>query len=470
MITHRKLSSLGLAALLLAGSAQAGADPFDVDRSIPPPLTATPGPEATALPCPAGPPQGPVTLLVAVNSALCQHPQTREQWANARAQAAQVGVAQAAWLPGLNGTVGASRIRSGTTDDRYNQRSLGLTANWLLYDFGARDAALENARQLLHAANATRDATVQSLFLAAAQSYFQAQATRSAVTAATLAEKAAAESLKAAETRYAVGTATPADRLQARTALAQARLARIQAEGNARNAVGVLANAMGLDAHFPLRLAEDAVAPPPRDFEADLNQLIAEARARRPDLMAAQAQHRAAQAAADNARASGRPSLSLGAAGSRQWAGGDASTSANIGLTLSVPLFTGYATAYRVRAAEAQADSRAAAAERIGQQVALDVWRAYQSLLTAGQSVRTSEELLASATQSEQVAAGRYQAGVGNILDLLNAQTALANARQQRIQALFDWQSARATLAQALGQLDFDTIKGDPASAQPAAR
>ena len=76
------------------------------------------------------------------------------------------------------------------------------------------------------------------------------------------------------------------------------------------------------------------------------------------------------------------------------------------------------------------------------------------NLATATQSVKTAEDLLESATQSERVAAGRYRAGVGNILDLLTAQVALANARQSRIQAGTNWYVSRASLAQAMGALD----------------
>ena len=73
---------------------------------------------------------------------------------------------------------------------------------------------------------------------------------------------------------------------------------------------------------------------------------------------------------------------------------------------------------------------------------------------SASQTVRTSADLLASAEHSERVALGRYKAGVGTILDLLNAQSALANARLQRIQAMLDWHVSRATLARSIGTLD----------------
>jgi outer membrane protein TolC len=62
---------------------------------------------------------------------------------------------------------------------------------------------------------------------------------------------------------------------------------------------------------------------------------------------------------------------------------------------------------------------------------------------------------------------GRYKAGVGNILDSINAQSALASARQQQIQANLNWNIARATLAQSIGGLDNAMIQSLPAGKSP---
>ena len=69
--------------------------------------------------------------------------------------------------------------------------------------------------------------------------------------------------------------------------------------------------------------------------------------------------------------------------------------------------------------------------------------------------------------QSERVALGRYKAGVGTILDLLNAQSALASARLQRIQAMLDWNVSRAALAKAVGTLDSSLLNPDAAPRSP---
>lgn len=408
-------------------------------------------PCATALPATA------LTAIEAVDLALCNHPQTREVWASARVQAALVGIARAGWLPNLDGS--ASTTRYQYDDASYNRRAAALSLSWLLVDFGQRSANVENAQQLLAAAAATQDATVQSLFLAALQTYYSAQATQAAVVSAVEAERSARESFLAADARYNVGVATPADRLQAQTALSQATLNRIRAEGEARNALGALANALGFAAQQTIVLAAMPAMPAELAFQKEIDALIAEAQLRRPDLKAAEAQLKAAEASVDLARAQGRPTVSLAAGPSWQNSAGVVTQGGSIGLTLNVPIFSGFDTTYRVRSAAAQADVRAAQRDRIKNQIALDVWKAYQSLTTATQSLKTSADLVASAEQSERVALGRYKAGVGTVLDLLVAQSALASARLQRIQAQLDWNVYRATLAQSMGALDYTLLQ-----------
>ena len=453
--------------LTLASAPVLAADPFGNLAAVPPVsgLAAAPTP---CLPTDFGQPLG---LAEVVDSALCHNPQTRQVWANARVQAAQVGVAQAAFLPGLSADASVSRLRNEAVRGAaaYTQRSAGVDLSYVLFDFGARAASLENARQLFAAASHTRDATLQSVFLAAVQAFFQRQAAGAALEASRLSEKSALESLNAAEARYQVGAATPADRLQARTAHAQAVLNRIGAEGGVKTAQGALANVLGVDPTRPLALAPLPAAAPGAGFEADVARLIEEARAKRPDLAAAEAQHRAARANVDAAKAAHLPTLSLGMGVGRSRIAGDPGyDSSSIGLTLTIPLFSGFSTSYKVHAAEAQAEAQAARREQVRLQVALEVWNAYANLATATQSVKTAEELLESASQSERVAAGRYRAGVGSILDLLTAQAALAGARQSRIQAGTNWYVSRASLAQAMGALDAGLLTSLSPSSPPA--
>lgn len=409
----------------------------------------------------------PLALADVVVRALCSNPQTSQAWATARFQAAQVGVSNAAYRPSVNAVAGASlnnasgSLTGADTNERRENASLSLS--YLLYDFGARAANLENARQVLGAANATQDATLQTVFGAAVQAYYQLLAAQAAVTAAKESETSNQESLKAATARYEDGVGTPADRLQAQTAYSQALLNRVQAEGNLRIAKGILANAMGQDANAEFEVTPSADAEPPAQYEADVGKLIGEARRQRPDLVAAEAQINAAKAGIYIARTTLRPAVSLSTSiGAMQSSITDFNRTAALGVQIAIPLYNGHSTDYRIRAAEEQVKLRQAQRDQISQQIALDVWSSYQTLMTQTQSVRYSQDLLASASQSANVALGRYRSGVGNIIDLVTAQAALASAKQQAIQATFNWQIARVTLAQRLGQLDMSLVSHQP--------
>jgi len=190
-------------------------------------------------------------------------------------------------------------------------------------------------------------------------------------------------------------------------------------------------------------------------IEQDIGKLITVARQKRADLVAAEAQIKAAEAQRDAVNASGRPTITLGAMAGLT---NPDIQSSSLGVTLNVPLFSGFKTNYQTRAAEAQIDSKVAERDRLSNQIALDVWKAYQSLLTNSQALRSADDLLLAATQSEKMILGRYKAGVGNILDTLSAQSALANARQQRVAALYNFLASRFALAQSIGQLDLTRL------------
>ncbi|HEX7156219.1 MAG TPA: TolC family protein, partial [Burkholderiaceae bacterium] len=294
---------------LLAWSAPVSAfdraDPLAVDAST------ERSPAAGVSPCaPGAIHAGPLSLADVIGQALCNNPQTRIAWTNARTAAAQLGIALAAYWPALTATGELARARSGAQPPAggdFMQRNAIVAIDYLLYDFGARDAARDNARELLLAASAAQSAQVQAVFLATVQAYYQWFAARAAAAAALSSERSSLESLNAARARYQVGAATPADRLQAETAYEQAVLSRIGADGNAAAAAGVLANAMGLDAQRPLEVEAPLAVPPPADFENRIDDLVAQARADRPDLAAAESQVRAAAAEVDAARAAGLP-------------------------------------------------------------------------------------------------------------------------------------------------------------------
>ncbi|MFM0742325.1 TolC family protein, partial [Paraburkholderia xenovorans] len=93
------------------------------------------------------------------------------------------------------------------------------------------------------------------------------------------------------------------------------------------------------------------------------------------------------------------------------------------------------------------------------QQVGLDVWKSYQTLQTDLQNLQNTASLLEIAQRSFDAAKHRYTAGVGNILELLNSQSSLADANRQRVQALTDWRTARLQLAAKMGRLGLGNLQ-----------
>lgn len=456
-------------ALAVLSCTAAGRDPFDTGRLAPshvhaplPGVVPDPCLDAAALPA-------ALTLLDAINVALCRNPRTRETWANARVAAAQVGVQRAARLPTLQADVSAQREQARNAPGSGGQTRLaaGATLNYVLFDFGAREANLDTARQSLAAANWTHNAVIQQVLFDTAEAYYRLFAATENVAAARAAEDSARESLEAAQARLSAGRGTRADVLQAQTAYSQAKLNRTRAEGDAASAQGTLATALGFDADRAL-----ALAPPPelalRVVRDAVASLIRTARERRPDLLAAEAQVRAAQSNLRAIEAQGKPTVSsfAGLSAAQEAPGSDPRSGA-IGVQVSIPLFTGYRNTYELRAARSQVETRIATRDRLASQIALDVWTSYQSLQTEGQAFETALDLVASAQESYRAALARYKAGVGTLIDVLNAQSSAAAAQSQKIQSQFNWYIAKASLVRALGTLDAGVFSEPVSRGEP---
>jgi outer membrane protein TolC len=326
--------------------------------------------------------------------------------------------------------------------------------DWLLLDLGGRSAEAEDARQALLAADWSHNATIQDVILAVQRTFVQYLNAKAQLDAARISVRQGQAALDAATTRHDAGVATIAEVLQARTALSQFQLDEATVAGQVLVLRGSLATAMGLPATTPYDVGTlPADVPLDTPTEA-VERLIAVANARRPDLLAARAQVDRAAAHIDAVRSDGLPTLGLSASANRNYYEvGDVDFRNNWSarLLLSFPLFTGWASSFNIQKAKDELGVAQAQAAGLEQQVVLQVWTSHTALTTAAQLVRTSRDLLASAEQSERVALGRYREGVGTIIDLLAAQSALADARAQEIQARSTWFAALAQLARDTG-------------------
>ena len=408
------------------------------------------------------PPQGALSLSAAVDLALCRNPTTRATWAAARQQAAALGSAESAWLPSIAASASDTWERGQRVDVTggligATQRTTDAAVNlsWTLYDFGARGGRIASARHLLDAAALNASSTMQRVILAVVQGYYGIVAADADFAAAKVNEAAAERSLEVARAKQGAGVSTLADVLQAETAYDQAVLARVQADGSVKSSRGTLAVALGVAANQPFTLTPQPVPAELPGLTTRIADLLAEAERQRPDLAAARAQSDAARAGVTVARAAGLPTITIGAGRNFVDESGLAphQNYNTIGVSVSIPIFTGFSTTYGVRHAKAALEAAEADAEQVRLAVSLDVWNAYYSLETAIQQLTATQSLLKAAASNQEVAIGRYEAGVGTIVDVLTAQSAASSARIQRVGAEYGWQVARAQLALALGRL-----------------
>lgn len=424
-------------------------------------------------------PAGPLTLPDLVDLALCRNPATAVSWASVRSAAAGVGIARAADLPTASVSVGPTLSRT----DYFNSQRIvtggqsfstlgsstdfGTTANlaldWLIFDFGGRRARIEAAQASQRSALASFADTAQSVALDTVTAYNSVNADRASVTAAEASVVFARQSFDVARGKELAGVTTPSDRLQAQSSLSQAELTLTQARGNLRTSEGQLSTVVGLPPSTVLPLAAAPALGSSDLLRTDVDTLIRDAERLRPDILAQRAQVDVAAANVRAARSDTRPSVGANAQNGLSYAGNSSDrNSASVGVTLSIPLFNGYARTYQLTQARAELDRATAVAEQTRQNAGLDVFSNYTALDTAIRSLGSARDLIASATAAADLAQGRYRAGVGTFTDLLNAQSQLASARQQLVQADFNVRTAQAQLARSIGGIgaEVDSLRG----------
>jgi outer membrane protein len=397
-----------------------------------------------------------LTLADVMNIALNNNPATKAAWADARAAAARYGSSRGAWFPSVNLSGNFFNAKDASSQGQAVTEAIAAASlSYLLFDFGGRSAAVEESRQTLLDADWTQNAVIRNTALQVEVAFFSHVGAITLLEAHRTSLEEAAANLTAAEERHRLGLATKADVLQARTAYAEIKLAVQSAEGQVRTTKGALAVAAGYPANTPFDIETEIPEIPEGALTQTVDQLIQQAISRRPDLQASRAQAREAEARVKETRSRILPALSAAGTVGQVWLKGVPGTD-NIysaSLLLQVPVFNGFSHQFDLMQAKAAAEAARERTRSVEQAVTFQVFSAHSDFLTACERVKTTNELVTSAQQSEEVALGRYKEGVGNILDLLSAQRVLAMARAEQINARLSWFITLAQLAHDVGVL-----------------
>lgn len=262
----------------------------------------------------------------------------------------------------------------------------------------------------------------------------------------------AEEHLRLAQLQQKAGVVPQFDVLRAEVQVANFRQNLVAARNAIDLAISRLNRAMGVDVNQRWQLEEPAGPTPGK---VDLRASQQEADRRRPEVLKAQLQSRAARKGVRLAKAGLQPSLALvadynfntnpsGLAGLDEfW-----DFSAVVGL----PLFDSGATRARVRRARADVSSADLAEQDSRQQVAFEVRQAFLNLEEAEERMRTTEKDAEQAREALRLAQVRYRAGANTSVEVTDVEVAFTQARSNQVNALYDYQLARARLDRAVGR------------------
>jgi outer membrane protein TolC len=260
--------------------------------------------------------------------------------------------------------------------------------------------------------------------------------------------------LKLAQDQRNAGIATGVDVTRAQTRLAEQQVALAQAQTSSEQARLNLQRVVGLPLGGPLTLTDQL-----RFVEEPLPEIdvaVTQAGHDRREIQVAEEQNRVSQLELQSARAEYLPSLEV--VGDYGASGITPNTfdlpTRRIALQLNVPIFNGGMTRGRVTVAASRQRQAELSLANIRGQVEEDVRLALTTLRTAAVQVRAAEESVTLAQRELEMARDRFRAGVGDNLEVISAQTSLANAREAQVTALAQHNAARLNLAAALGRAE----------------
>ncbi len=397
------------------------------------------------------------------------NPSTKAAWAQARAQAAQLGVARSDLYPALTAVIMTNTSREGVLfSDVFVRQTTGLyqpmlQVNYLILDFGNRSAQIEQARQQLVSANLSLNRVQLDVLFETSRRYYRLLDTIGQRDAAQVNFDNADTVRKAVDARLAVGLATLPDALEARAAAAQADFALQAAIGDVDVARGDLLSLLGASPTKKLQVQSLAELSLPNRLSTDADTEIKRALAQRPEIGAQVAARDAARAEIRAAHSAFLPQLHFQGQGGEVRAYGRQDLlndiyvgpveEWNVNLNLTWTLFDGSRRIADLERAHAD-DLRAQAnIDEARDAVEQQVWTAYTSLRTAFYQRDAAAALLSASQTSYNASLKSYQLGLRNTVDVVTAQRTLAQALSSDVTPRTSLLTQLAKLAYRTGNL-----------------
>ncbi|MSN26913.1 MAG: TolC family protein [Geobacter sp.] len=395
-----------------------------------------------------------LTLEEALTTALKNNPQIVEAKENLNGVDARTGLALSNYYPQISIAADWSRGRSyltvlqGIKTTEVNTEALYLKQT--IYDFGRTAGAVATARGNREATDQALAVTLQDLKLRVRSAYYLLLATEKQVMAVRETVTAREGVFRQADEFFKQGIRAKVDVARAEATLFAAKTSLIRAENNREMARVELANAMGMESLGDRTLVEPfslSLSLPERTSSQQ------DALRNRPELQQFAALKLAATGNLKTAKSSYLPILS--GVASVGYADRDFPPAGNVwglGLNLTVPLFSGFSSVEQVREAIAAVNSLEARQNSLRLQISKEVESARLGVNEAAARMVSTEKEVVAANEGKSLAEGRYQEGVGSIIEVSDAQSQALDAQTSNIQAKYDYYTAVARFGRAVGK------------------
>jgi len=398
-----------------------------------------------------------IGLVEVIDLGLCRNPRTAAAYASLQSARFTKNASHSYYLPSVSGKMGANRSHTEHDDWDY---TASLSASYLVFDFGKRESDFAQSLATYRATGFDYDETIQNYVYSVVGYYYALLNADADVVAAEAALTVAKTAKETADKKYKAGVVARADVYKADTTLASSQLELERAKNNREIIKGTLLNTLSFPADEHIKI-KDMPVTFGSDAESDnIDKLINIAKEKRPDLLKAKSQTNAAWHRRNSAFLKNLPSISVtgGVDIDDKTMGGmfehmSTKIHGTIGVSASMPIFTGFLNYYNARSANADYESMKYNEQDTENNAVMDVFTAYQNYKTAKTVLKQSETLLKSAKESERVTSGMYKVGRATMLDWQTAQSELVNARKQNNSAKYDLFIKRAAVALAIGDI-----------------
>jgi len=389
-----------------------------------------------------------LTLEKCIGIALKKQPNIIAAAGAVKANQSKVGQARSNYYPQVDLASGYSRENPTTSNKTVDQYTGSVALKQNIYDFGKTPAQVNIQKLNLDSSKSDLENVTEQIILNVKQAYYGVLQAKKNRDVAEETVKQFQQHLEQAKGFYEVGTKPKFDVTRAEVDLSNSKLNLIRAENSVRLSIVTLNNAMGVP-DAPEYTIEDNLLF--KGYGITFEEAINRAYKNRPDLTAIILRREAAEKSVELANTGYYPVLTGNAGYNRAGENFPLGEGWNAGVTLSFPIFSGYLTKYQVEEAKANLDVIKANEEGVRQNIFLEVQQAHLNLKEAEERIPAAELVIKQAEENLELANGRYAAGVGNPIEVTDAQVALINAKLSYIQALYDYKVALANLEKAMG-------------------